>query len=942
MNKSKEHNLALLLISVFVSTYVLINLFYHSSFELIPSNNFLIGEATAKGVDVGLRVSLFYRVVLTGFVLIFLIFLTLNYLSKKFQVFDKDLNSYTLICVLGIGSVFCSAIGLKSDILSHFLIILFCLLLLKEILSRKLKKLIEVNCYALILGLSFLIYLGLLLLFGSNEWLVKNFLLVSVLHVLIITSLYYWAIGKITEQKINTILLPLIFIPFLTFISIELLLFIQLKTGSFVGYKVLFLSLGLTSNFLYYVLVFIKKLEVSSETFFKYFIAPALLFGFALLSFYQPIIPQSTEIFELANPANSVLNVFKFSEIPFLDFMSSHLLFEQWSGYLYSAIFGFNGQQDFLIYSFLNDVIFTYLLYYIFNKLFNNAVLSVVFIMCFPFVYAVFFPHLFIVLVLVFFMNRTIEFPSIKNFILLFSLLLIFCFWRLESGATAVLSTLLFMPILWLCYQKKFFLKPFFIGGLIFLIELGILLEIAFWLRSFDYVLANFKSALHYLSANQAHGFSKVANDYPHQFYVYHYIFPLIAVVSIFYLLFTFYQSNKKKEDLGVHKIYLISAAFLFVIYLVNAQRGLVRHSFLENREKFLVSTFFAAAALMIAFLSKRNKQHSTFIVFYAAAFLLFIFLKYFPYDESKTQFEQSITQNSFFKLDSLLNENNFKGRMTLDTAFAKENYLNLKDFLDQKLMPEQTFLDFSNTPMLYFYCQRKIPGYFNQNLQNTVDEYLQLELLKTINPKDVPVIVYSSYPKSWFDATDGIPNPVRYHLIAEYIYQNYKPFGIINNKNIWIAKNLNWPKDSTYEKSLNEPIVIYPYGFLAGYMAEFKLQKVKNIQPLYKYSGDLKNLGDTIRFDLSQNISSTTSCYLSIEFETNELLNDTLPVEVFVHDSNWKLTGGFTFDYKKFKSSTFFLQLSSHPLWFSPEFKRITIYKKNTCRIKQISILKD
>ena len=68
------------------------------------------------------------------------------------------------------------------------------------------------------------------------------------------------------------------------------------------------------------------------------------------------------------------------------------------------------------------------------------------------------------------------------------------------------------------------------------------------------------------------------------------------------------------------------------------------------------------------------------------------------------------------------------------DAIFARDNYLELKSFLDKNVPQPATFLDFSNTPMLYFYTQRNVPSYFNQYMQNTVDGYLQRENLKKLS----------------------------------------------------------------------------------------------------------------------------------------------------------------------------------------------------------------
>ena len=77
---------------------------------------------------------------------------------------------------------------------------------------------------------------------------------------------------------------------------------------------------------------------------------------------------------------------------------------------------------------------------------------------------------------------------------------------------------------------------------------------------------------------------------------------------------------------------------------------------------------------------------------------------------------------------------------------------------------------------MLYYYAQRKVPSYFNQSLQNEVTEKIQRINLEQTEGLDIPFVVFSHYPDNWWDNTDGVPNAIRYPVLANWIYKNYLP----------------------------------------------------------------------------------------------------------------------------------------------------------------------
>jgi hypothetical protein len=294
------------------------------------------------------------------------------------------------------------------------------------------------------------------------------------------------------------------------------------------------------------------------------------------------------------------------------------------------------------------------------------------------------------------------------------------------------------------------------------LLTIFILGGIALFFRSFDALLLNFKTALHYVAASQAHGFSQITSFFSHQFFIIHILIPTGAVFMLFSSVFYLRKSKFDLFDFD-HKLAL-SIVFLILLFFANAQRGLVRHGFAEQHEFYFISTFVLALSLFSVLRYRKRRKQNQVLLFFFSCFFLFFVVKFFPYNPEKTVLEKAIRQTEKSSISNPFQVSTYSGRMERNTEFEKNTYLNLKQFLDQNIAKNQTFLDFSNTPMLYYYCRREVPGYFNQNLQNSVDDFLLDALLSSISVDKIPVVVFHSVPKTWFDATDQIQNEVRYY----------------------------------------------------------------------------------------------------------------------------------------------------------------------------------
>jgi hypothetical protein len=173
--------------------------------------------------------------------------------------------------------------------------------------------------------------------------------------------------------------------------------------------------------------------------------------------------------------------------------------------------------------------------------------------------------------------------------------------------------------------------------------------------------------------------------------------------------------------------------------------------------------------------------------------------------------------------------------------------------------------------------------------MQNTVTRYLQVENLKYLQKFDIPVVVYSYAPEQWWDHTDNVPNPLRYYLISNYIFNHYEPFSMMSGHSIWIKKEINL-KNKNYQEpdsALNSTLPHYDLKFLPGILAASHEIKRKNILKIW----DLDHIQNN-SFSLPDSFPKTEGNTLSLEIPVGaEGTSATL-----AYFKNGKKLGTFTF----------------------------------------------
>lgn len=940
-----EKSLNLLLNKIYamgITIFLLYIIFFPLDFSLQANSTPLIGEASKNNVSVGSRVSSFYKIIFSGVGLWIVFSWILEKIQFRNPISNKKYSTGLYFIIPLITIIYLNILGANATGIMTLLFGIFILDLIQKIDFKKRVSTNNPNDFRLsfpqILGFVFLIYLGFSLIFGNTKSAKECGVLIFLLATSLVQIIEYLFKSKISETSVTSMFLAAVGIPFFLFFAVEFQIFSLERKFWIADYRIVFISsLVLWGSF---CLILNGKWPLKAAKFLQLSFPWALLFGYCLLVYYRPIINPSEEMFELANPANSLLRIFKFGEIPVLDYMSSHMINEQWYGALYQLIFGFKESIDFTIYAFLNQFIFLLFVFYILKKMGFNTHSATLFVILFPILNEVFFVHVIYSFLALFTLQILIQQVNSVNFFKLFFLLFLLLIWRIDTGVAAIFATAACLPIFWWLYKPKFTLLVISKGIGIFGGLILIVLALSLIIRPWEHTWTNFLTALHYIKGSQAHGYTQIFNQGYHQFYNYHVLFVLVAVVLTISAVFKI-KSRLALPEKQINNHYLLFAIFSLIVFIANAQRGLVRHGFAEGNESFFISTFYLGTALFIMDYFKEKLQAVQFSVFYSALFLLFIGTKYFPYFPTNLKNNQIVSSDLFKNLKTEISKENFKGRVREQPEFAKRTYGALKTYLDNQLLPNQSFIDFSNTPMLYYYTERSVPGYFNQNLQNTIDEFLQLQLINDFKSSDLPLAIYSSYPPTWFDATDGIQNTERYYLLAEYIFEHYKPIGVLNNKSIFGKKSLEFDEISLKDTMLYQPIYS-DLGYLAAWRGNAFYQKQQqNINPTTLFSEKLEsNKSKPNSIFLTKEIVSHNHVELILKVKSdNKIPLNNTNYGFSIQDTLGNLKHEIVFKRNDAQFNYYAFRLSNHYYWHQEMPLIITL--NNLEQIEGVSIVK-
>lgn len=756
----------------------------------------MIGVATLDGIDIGRRTMLFYSSV-GLFILVNAVLYSIAFIvAVRRQPVLKKLVIFNVSSLIGCLLVFLKTLNFCNENDIHLIILIHITAIVfwgvrKILLNNFLEKLFAPSLFSMVICISvcllfFIKECNSLFKFNYN---ISFSLLILLCCFLIFLSIAFY-IRKFSYNKASLaliklfwVLIPIMLIPLLSVLKNEIYLILNNKGIQWST------PTNLYFLFLLFILVWIyfrsrKQAEIFSQLdmyrVLSSYYFPLLVLGISTFIFYSPfMVVDSAEMFEQANLLLPVMEFFKFHTIPLLEKFNSHMLSEIITVYLYGIFNNFKGQGP-LLYNFIFYITGSLTTYFIVRDFTRSAYVALFTVILFPLtsdLTANFFPALLAVYVL----YRIIYFPpSFKNYLLLVCSCIFLIIWKIDTGVASVCAVVVTLVLYSIAKRVKLNYRFLFVAlGCMLII---FLIAFFIFLAKGINIISNLLNQYSYLSSAQSYGYENLSYKTPGiVFQMQYFVFPVVALLLAGYI-FIHFKKLSSSRNLQFSTLCLL---FCICYYIANFQRGLVRHSFVENTDADLSVFIFFIISGSVYILCRYQSHIVKFLLFFFVSFLLLTSFKFPGYNPSVIYELFEASMNNLTPVSALPGASR-----EIDIGNPENKFIEFNNFIEKELKDDETFIDFSNESMLYYYTQKITPSYFYQNPLSMHNDYLQKRFIENLSNYKVPLLLYSNFPVSdespGFNGLDGVPNALRHYRIAEYLFQHYQPFVIIQNYCLW------------------------------------------------------------------------------------------------------------------------------------------------------------
>jgi hypothetical protein len=785
-----------------------------NSFILLNFNNRIISGGTIAGIDINARNSFYYQAVVIScisFALFLLLFIYAGHFFKKKNAEELFIFEQKFYSVLSLVGIITLLFGLFGDKITTNVVFILCFQFLIILISslKYLAKYFSWQSLTLYLSNKYFLtwhFLNAFAFMFYLDYFGKSFSIFHASHLsrnyvigFIVNFIIFFAVFLIFTRKKNTNVnrvhfliticsIPIFISPFYLPFANELYLILNQRGIFNVSPRKLLFCLLLASIITIGIIYwFIRKREVTSKSISKVlgnFYYPFLLVIFVAVLFQPTVtIGPPIELFESGNPGVTIDQLFRYGKIPILETFNAHALSELYAAVIYALLNGYQKWGSFLYNYVLDNTLYVIIGYFFMKRLLSNE-LALLTLMFFPYgilsnqILSQTFCFGMLAAILLFKAAKT---PNYKNY-LLFGFGLIFTFvWRYDLGASAIPAAIVTLFAFAFIYKKKIYFKKLVLAG----ITIGV-----FWLLAFVLlaelkhisVLPRLKELMAIVSSNQVWGYPTLGDNTKLNFYLYYILAPSLDVISLGYVLLKVKFYEKCKPEV------FITVTYMLLFTLLNVPRGLVRHSIAENTTVYIVSLL-AIPLCALPFITNVKKPLLEKYLKFSIIGFLYSFVVMSGSSQAlwndNSLLGQTVGRFSTFADYGVSNKK--INRFDVSKEYSLQVYQGLKELFDQTMNHNETFIDFSNAPMLYVYTNRETPMYINQTPAFLSDEITQTSFLKEIKNYSIPYVVFPDQ-RGWTN-TDGVPNQIRSYRVSEYIYTHFEPFTKLNGFDVWISK---------------------------------------------------------------------------------------------------------------------------------------------------------
>src|SRR6218665_596127 len=552
--------------SFFATVLLMLHLLKLKSFDLSLNDDFVLGQATANGISVGKRIQQTYLLLGIGIVFCILFYQILNRFNEQFErnslvAFADLLLQFGL--VLGI-------IGFFNPLLiesAQFLGFLALIMLVFGRLKKVNQSLLESGSWITV-GLAFI----------TNYLLFHSAAIGGLRAIIVLLLIQFYSLNQLWVRWLCAMIIS---IPVIVFAGIESTLMLNQRGIFLNSYWPLLMTSTVISGALFFF--YIKRNNSFNEKFIYRLLAPLSIIGIGIVQTYSPLIVQPDEAFETANILNPVMQFELFGEIPVIHNLSSHLLSDFFWIFIYRGMNGYHADASLLIYNGFTHILALLIIYFFLRTVIGNKPVVLLILFLLPAMFYFIPPYYSYVLFPVTFFFRFSKTKEQRDIIYFLLAVFAVTVWRLDLGISLIFALLVFFPF-WLFYHRTE--SKQLIKWVAIFIGIACILGGLFILK----YPSEFQQMKGYFGANQAHGLPTVGYQEINAFYLHYFALPALVVAVMLHSVAVFKKSVNKAE--------LAILILICLFYLFNMQRGLVRHSFMENNDT-QISSF---AWLILAF----------------------------------------------------------------------------------------------------------------------------------------------------------------------------------------------------------------------------------------------------------------------------------------------------------------------------------------------------
>lgn len=525
------------------------------------------------------------------------------------------------------------------------------------------------------------------------------------------------------------------------------------------------------------------------------FATPVFVFGITVIAHYFALIEVSSDFFEPANPELSIQQFFDFGRIPFLETFNAHGFSDAFWGFVYRLLH--DGRDEVNgFYEFMNPALSSMLVYWLVRRTTLNAPLALFVALFAAFRIDVFPPYCELAIATLFVLERTIAAPTRLRFGLLVAYCAACFLWRLDLGAAnlvAVVGTLIVTRLNVRSFRPRILdavVGGVIAAGLLALIAVGLAI-----LRGVD-LPHRLLTLSHVITSSQGFG-NVIARIFTPEVLWHLAVFPLIVLFVLAGTLVVQRLSGEVTRERSFLHLFIVFGA---IYYFANAQRGLVRHTFAEPGNVYILSFGYAVSLAAIELATNLSTRTRAIAYLAVATILAGSFGLQGPLPVSAARYF-SVFHRAVFQRTGrphLIYHRNTIDRSVITPALETKHLGAVREFIQANLRDDQTFVDLTNSPMLFALLHRRSPHYLN-HLFLAHDEWLQRNEVVEFDRADVPLVF------AWMDddlATrdgenanhhnfgDTVHNSLRQWLFHEWLNEKYEPWRVVQHWQVWRRKD--------------------------------------------------------------------------------------------------------------------------------------------------------